>query len=176
MIGCQVGDDRREGNRGALMLKQAQEDMLHERVYGDDQMRAVGLQDLAQLVAADQIDQAQGDRERALVFENGPEQLPEPEDAGNDRAVQAGHLIDGPGGVVGPQIDDLHLKPVGIAGGEGGLQSLGAGAVAAPGIAHQNQNSAGIHVKGKLWMAPHDGPWGKVSCDTGRESVLWGQG
>ena len=44
---CQIGDHRHEGNRGALVLKQTQEDMLHERVYGDDQMRAVGLQDLA---------------------------------------------------------------------------------------------------------------------------------
>ena len=48
----------------------------------------------------------------------------------------------GQGVMVGPQIDDLHLKPAGITGGEGGLQGLGAGAVAAPGIAHQNQNSA----------------------------------
>ena len=115
-------------------------------MYGDDQVRAVGLQDLAQFVAAEQIDQAQDGGVHPLVFEDEPEQLPEPKSAGNDWAVQAGHTVDGPGGVIGPQIDDIHLKPPGITDGEGGLQGLSAGAVAAPGIAHQNQNSTVVHV------------------------------
>ena len=40
---CQIGDDRHKGNARALLLKQTQEDVLQQRMHGDDQVWALRL-------------------------------------------------------------------------------------------------------------------------------------
>jgi len=142
MKGCQIGHNRHKGGGRALLFDEPEKELLHERVHRNDEVGTVHLQRPGHLFAAERVDQAQHGGEGAFIFKDKPKQLPEPEGAGNERAVKTGQPVDRPGGVVGPEVDDFDLKAAGETGGEGGLQGFGAGPVAAPGIAHQNQDSA----------------------------------